>query len=114
MPERVRKFGWVLMLAVGVLGTSCTPQGEADGAAVNALADEFMAAYLERYPEMVTYFGIPAARHDRLTDNSLGALAAWQAREDDWMRRLDSLEPVAQVGSPEWAVLGTLRETLEG
>ena len=60
-------------------------------AAVRALADEYWAGYVERYPEVATYQGVATAPHDRLTDNSLAAVAAWQAREDAWLARLRAL-----------------------
>ena len=77
------------------------------------LADEYIDAYLERYPETATYFGIPDRRHDRLTDNSLAALRSWQAREDDWLARIGALDPRAPPGGRDWVAHGILLETLE-
>ncbi len=79
---------------------------------VEAIADEFLEAYLERHPEVGTYLSLPGARHDRLMDNSLRALAAWQAREDAWLAELDALATPAEVGSRDWVTYGILRETL--
>ena len=45
-----------------------------------ALADAYLDGYFERNPEQVTLYGVPGRRHDRLPDNSLEALKAWQAR----------------------------------
>jgi uncharacterized protein (DUF885 family) len=79
---------------------------------VETIADEFLEAYLERHPETGTYLSLPGARHDRLTDNSLRALAAWQAREDAWLAELDALGAPAEVGSRDWLSYGILRDAL--
>jgi uncharacterized protein (DUF885 family) len=61
---------------------------------------------------MGTYYSIPGARHDRLPDNSLESLAAWQQREDAWLSELDQIGPPAEIGSRDWVTHGILRETL--
>jgi len=81
---------------------------------IEALADEYLAALLERNPTMATRYGIPGYRHDRLFDNSLDALARWQAREDDWLARLNAIEPPAEIGSRDWVSYGILLDRLEG
>jgi uncharacterized protein (DUF885 family) len=81
---------------------------------IEAIADEFLAAFLERFPEMGTWYLLPDARHDRLMDNSLAAIAAWQAREDAWLAELDAIGTPAEVGSRDWVTLGVLREWLAG
>ena len=80
---------------------------------IEALADEFLAAMLERYPEMATRYSIAGARHDRLFDNSLQALAKWQAREDAWFARLNAIEPPSEIGSRDWVTYGILHNLLE-
>jgi uncharacterized protein (DUF885 family) len=99
-------------LCAAALASGCVtaPQRTDDPAAVRALADEYLAARLERYPEMITFYGL-AGRHDRLTDNSQAALAAWEAREDDFLTRLDRLAPPAP-GEEAWAVYGIMHEAL--
>ena len=81
---------------------------------VEALADEYLAAVLERKPEMGTSYSIPGARHDALYDNSLEALAAWQAREDAWLQELGSIGAPEDIGSRDWVTHGILREALAG
>ena len=81
---------------------------------IEAVADEYLAAVLERYPELGTTYSIPGARHDRLYDNSLDALAAWQAREDAWLLELDSMDTPAEIGSRDWVTHGILYESLVG
>jgi hypothetical protein len=51
---------------------------------VSEMADTYYVAWIARNPEVATFQGLPGAEHGRLTDNSPGALAAWQRREDDW------------------------------
>ncbi len=93
--------------------SSDAPEPEAEISAIEALANEYLAATLERFPEMGTYYSIEGARHDRLTDNSLDALQEWQAREDDWLARLSAIDAPTQVGSRDWVTYGIMHEQLE-
>ncbi|MFC1797595.1 DUF885 family protein, partial [Pseudomonadota bacterium] len=81
---------------------------------IEALADEYLAAVLERKPEMGTAYSIPGARHDALYDNSLEALAAWQVREDAWLKELDDIGAPVEIGSRDWVTHGVLRAALAG
>ena len=103
----------VIVAAVPVFSSASQPP-ELPGDSVSRLADEYLEAYLERYPEVATDFGIPGLTHDRLTDISREATSAWQGREDAWLERRGNLGVDAPVGSPDWAIAGLLRETLEG
>jgi uncharacterized protein (DUF885 family) len=80
---------------------------------IEALADEVLAAMLERNPEMATRYSIAGARHDRLFDNSRAALAEWQAREDAWLARLNAIAPPTEIGSRDWVSYGILLDRLE-
>lgn len=79
---------------------------------IEAIADEYLAALLERRPDMGTNYSLPGARHDRLPDNSLVALSQWQTREDKWLQELDSIGQPQDVGSRDWVSFGILHETL--
>lgn len=79
---------------------------------VELIADEFLAAYLERYPRIATNYSLPGARHDQLFDNSPKALEAWQSMEDRWLEELESLETRGDIGSRDWVSFGVLFETL--
>ncbi len=81
---------------------------------IEAIADEYLAALLEVQPELGTLYSLPRARHDRLRDNSLAALAAWEAREDQWLRELEAVGEPAAVASRDWVTYGILHEALEG
>ena len=117
--------GRSLPLAAAVLLAACASGGapatrqaspspaDAAAASVTALADSFVAAYLDRFPEAVTFNGIPGGRHDRLTDNSLAALRRWEAREDAWLAEARRIDAAPLAGRTEWVTYGMLREVLE-
>lgn len=77
------------------------------------IADDFMAAYFERYPEVVTLYGLPNRRHGRLTDNSLAAITAWEQREDAWLRDLRGVDASAIAGTPAGVAYAILDEALQ-
>ncbi len=79
---------------------------------VEAIADEYLSALLEYAPELGTMYSLPGAPHDRLSDHSPEARAAWQAREDTWLAQLDALGMPTEVGSRDWVTWGILHETL--
>jgi len=81
---------------------------------VRQLADSYVAGYFERHPDEATLGGVAGTRHDRLPDNSPSALAAWQLREDVWLRELRGMDPAALTGRPEWIAYGIMRESLTG
>ncbi len=66
---------------------------------IEAIADDYLAAMLERYPTTATSYAIEGARHDRLFDNSLEAMAEWQAHEDGWLAELNAIGEPADIGS---------------
>jgi uncharacterized protein (DUF885 family) len=107
----------ILIAGLLVMTTSCSTHTPAPPAtpsvSVTALADTFMAAYFQRNPESVTYYGIPNRRHDRLFDNSPAAARAWEAREDAWLRDVRAIDAASLAGKPEAVAYGILKETLE-
>src|SRR5262245_48342139 len=90
------------------------PKTEPPDAHVKALADTFLDAFFDRNPEAATVYGVPGRRHDRLTDNSLAALRAWQAKEDGWLQELRSIDAAAISGRPLRATYAIVRQSLEG
>jgi uncharacterized protein (DUF885 family) len=105
-----------LLLVPLALSLSCASRGPAatpPPEQVTGLADAYMKAWLETFPENATFFAIPGMRHDRLTDNSLAALQAWQKVEDDLAARLAVVDAGSLWGKPEWVTYGFLREALE-
>ena len=77
------------------------------------LADAYVKAWFKAFPENATYYAPPGARHDRLTDNSLAAVQAWEKIEDDLAARLAEVREESLWGTPEWVTYGFLREALE-
>jgi len=53
-------------------------------------------------------------RHERLPDNSPGALARWQEREDAWLAALKHINPSRIAGRPEFIAYGIMRGAIEG
>ena len=79
---------------------------------VRLIADGYVAAMLERFPEVRTIYGLEG-RQDRLMDNSLAALKIWRAREDSWLAQLRKLQNEITLNNAEWATFGLLLGTLE-
>lgn len=88
--------------------------GDSADARVKALADEFVTAYFDRSPESATLFGVPGRHHDKLTDNSLVALKAWEAREDALLAQLKQVEPARISAGPLRATYAIARQAIEG
>ena len=108
----------LLVFAVAAAGcggasTSPEPADERADVRVRALADEFLNAYFEQFPEQATYYGIPGRPHDRLSDRSLTALGRWHAREDRWLADVKGIEPAAIRSGPLRATYAILREHLD-
>jgi len=82
--------------------------------AIEQLADEYLAELMESDALMGTYYSIEGARHDRLPDNSLAGISAWQAKEDAWLAELERIGAPAAIGSRDWVTHGLLKEQLEG
>jgi uncharacterized protein (DUF885 family) len=80
---------------------------------VVGIANEYLAAWREAFPEFNTFAGIPGARHDRLSNNSAAAERAWEAKENHWLTEMRQIDPDLLIGRPEWVTYGLLREDLE-
>ena len=86
---------------------------DSTAARVTALADELIRVGLERAPEIATYIGMPGARHEGLSDNSLAAIAEGQRIADDFRARVLAIDAAALVGRPEWVTYGFLEEQVK-
>lgn len=116
--QHTRFLGLLWFFVVAASFTACrgeTPDQVAppETSRIEALADDVLAATLERYPSMGTYYAIEGARHDRLYDNSLEALAEWELREDQWLMQLNAVGSPSDVGSRDWITYGIMLEALE-
>ena len=85
----------------------------ASDARVQQIADAYLTAYFDRYPEEGTSYGVTGRRHDGLFENSLGALADWQKREDAWLADVKRVDPATLTKAPLKATYAILREALE-
>lgn len=107
-----------LLLAIGfalaLAACNDPPSPSSASSAIETLADEYLEAWMETDALMGTYYSIEGSRHDRLPDNSLPGLAAWQQKEDAWLARFEAIEKPAEVGSRDWVTYGLLKEQLEG
>src|SRR5579859_4930116 len=63
-------------------------------------ADAYLEAYLARYPETVTQYGVPGRHHDALTDNSLTAFRQWNVKQDQMLLELKEIERAGAVTGP--------------
>lgn len=112
------RLAGVLMLA-GVCASGCetaqtpSPPREDAERAVRALADTYLSAYFDRYPDQATYFGVRGRRHDKLPDNSLQSLREWEAKEDQWLAEAKAIDPAAIENGPLRATYAITREALE-
>ena len=109
-----KEDGTVTGFAANLGGFAIKARKVDDAARVTRLADEYVKEYIARNPEAATFEGLPSAPDDKLSDNSLEALKAWQAKEDDWLARLAAIDGASLWGRPEWLTYGFLREALEG
>ena len=78
------------------------------------LADSYLVAYFERHPDEATLDGVANAPHDRWPDNSPATIAAWQQREDDWLKQLKHIDDDRLAGRPEGVAYGIMRNSIEG
>ena len=92
---------------------STAPTPEPADARVRELADAYVSGFFDQFPEQATYYGVAGRRHDRLSDRSLDALAAWHAREDRWLTDVSAIDPAAILSPSLRATYAILREALE-
>jgi uncharacterized protein (DUF885 family) len=110
----MRRLAWLFVL-LPLLALSCesaAPTGDSAARGIEQIADEFFESYMLRYPETPTQYGLAGYRHDRLTDHSAAATAAWEAREDVWLAELEAIGEPDDVGSRDWVTYGILHEAL--
>jgi uncharacterized protein (DUF885 family) len=94
-------------------GDTAKPTREPADAKVKSLADAYLAAYFDRYPDQGTYFGVPGRHHDQLPDNSLESLKAWESKEDAWLTDARALDASTIQAAPLRATYAIVREALE-
>ena len=89
------------------------PEPDADAQA-RKLADDYLEAYFARNPDQITLYGVPGRKHDKLPDNSLDALKAWQTREDALLSQAKQFNPADIKSQTLRATYAITREALDG
>ena len=110
---------WIVASLLAFTLSGCGPAKEKSAAPspvdaqVRALADKYVEASFERFPEQVTLFGVPGHRQDKLTDNSLETWKEWEAREDAMLASVKQIDPATIGAPPLRATYALVREALE-
>src|SRR2546430_2413814 len=110
---------WIVVSLLALSLSGCGPAKEKSAATspvdgrVRELADKYIAASFERFPEQVTVYGVPGHRQDKLTDNSLVAWKEWQAREDAMLAEAKQIDPATISAPPLRATYALVREAME-
>jgi uncharacterized protein (DUF885 family) len=89
------------------------PPSPSQDSAAKAFTDTYLAAYFDRNPEEGTVFGVPGRHHDKLSDNSLESLKAWEAREDGWAAEAKAIDPARITAPAVRAAYAIARESIE-
>jgi uncharacterized protein (DUF885 family) len=90
----------ILVLALTTGLSACERQDTPADPVAEAIviADEYVAGYYDEYPEDAYETGYPAPL-DRMGDHSITNIAAWEAREDAWVARLQAIDPSVLAGT---------------
>jgi len=114
-------FNIVVWLTACHSGEDVAPQAEVivahpaveNVAAINALADEYVTAYFDTFPEQALLSGAPDSDPARLGDRSLDSLARWQVYQQDLLGKLDAID-VTRLADPAARITASfLRNQLE-
>jgi uncharacterized protein (DUF885 family) len=81
--------------------------------AVTALADDYVDAYFEQFPEQALLSGAPDPDPGRLSDPSLDNLARWQIHQQDLLAQLDEIDTARLEDPAARTAAGFLRNQLE-
>ncbi len=101
---------FVVMANVAACGSPPPPDPVAR---VNALADAYVADYLEAFPYHALAIGAPEVHADRLADHSLPALKKWQDREDALLKDLLAIDRASLGGNAAGVTYIFLQNQLE-
>jgi uncharacterized protein (DUF885 family) len=113
MPRRLA-VAFVCLASVTCSQPPPKPAAPPSDARVKQLADTYLAASFERFPEQVTQYGVPGRRHDKLTDNSMESLGRWHQKEDELLAQAKQIDPATIADPPLRATYAIVREALEG
>src|SRR5260221_8000308 len=76
---------------------SQTTSGNQSARRVNAIADDYWAGWVQTFPLAALFSGVPNAPNDRIEDNSIAAVRAWERREDQWLEH----DPPVKAAHPQ-------------
>jgi len=77
---------------------------------VSALADEYVSAYFDQFPEHSLFMGATDPDPARLTDNALESTARWQILQQDLLAKLNDIE-VAKIDDSAAIITANLLRT---
>ena len=69
---------------------------------VSTVADRYYATALREHPEIAYFSGVELPRHDGMENNSPSARQALEAREDEMLEELESIDISTLKGRSEW------------
>lgn len=102
-----------LLWYLSILLVACGGRDSGPAREVAALADRYVAEWVETFPEDATVFGVAGAPHHRLRDRAPQAIARWEAFEDSLLAALEAVEVgTLPAGDPALVTHGFLRTVL--
>jgi uncharacterized protein (DUF885 family) len=97
-----------------VAASAAAPAAKPDPlAALNALADRYVAAVVDFDPTVTYVTGVPVPSHDRLPRNSAADIARFAAMEDGLITELAKIDPATLRGTPGATTYAVLDEALQ-
>ena len=110
---RTISLGLTCLLAAACVDRRAEAPAPTADARVKALADAYLDGFFTRNPDQITLYGVPGRHHDQLSDNSVAALRAWQAKEDGWLKEAVRIDPSMITALGLRATYAIVREALE-
>lgn len=101
------------LVFLGLLSGCSSEPEEAATDRVNRIANEFVDAYYDQFPEEVYEVGYPDAPMNRFGDHSPDRLEAWDGQVDGWLADLDDVDVDALGGTAEAVTYVFTRERLQ-
>jgi uncharacterized protein (DUF885 family) len=103
----------VVGLVVAALSSAMAQNALDHVAATTKLADAFVTASVQRFPEATMFWGAADAPRDRVFDNTLEAKQQWDQRVDTMKKILRGIDRTALAGRPEAVTYGYLQQALD-
>ena len=100
-------------LAATLIAACSQAPEESPADLVNQIASDFVHEYFTQFPEEVYEVGYGGAPMNRFGDHSEAATAAWDARVDDWLTRLNAVEVTALASTADAVTYVFTREQLQ-